>query len=103
MGERKTRWVSETARRAVNDLGYQRQRLKRARPESFQKQKIGKAPKVAFVGQGKHGAETPEIDVLLPQVMMPRQAEVPRFLQGFFRILSRDCQKRALRRLRLKI
>ena len=87
----------------MDNLGDQGQELKRARPELFQKQKVGKAPQVAFVGEREHGAEAPEIDVFLAHVVMLRQTEMPCFLQSFFRIFARDFQECCLRRLGLKI
>ena len=55
--EREARRIVEARRRAVHDLGDQRQRLQRARAELFEQQERGEVAQVALVRQRQHRAE----------------------------------------------
>ena len=67
--------VVEAGRRAVHDLGNQRQRLQRPRPELFDQQQRGEVAQVALVGQGQHRAEPSRVDVAGPDVVMCRHLQ----------------------------
>src|SRR6516225_10627358 len=103
MSEGEARGIGETAWSAVNDFGDQSERLKRARTELFQEQQLGKIVKIAFVRNGKHRAETLEIDIGGADVMARWQPKMTRFLQSGLGIFASDFQQRGLRRFGFSI
>src|SRR4030095_8800424 len=101
--KREPRRLREASGSSVDDFGYQRKRLKRARSKLFKKQQLCKVVKVSLVGDGKDGAKTLEVDVLRSHFVMARHAEVPRRGYCYIGILVCDVEQRSLGRLRLGI
>ena len=61
--EREARRIVEPRRRAVHDLGDERQRLQRARAELLEQQERREVAQLALVGERQHGAEPPLVHV----------------------------------------
>ena len=76
VSEGKARRIGEPARRAMDNFGDQCERLQRARAKVFQEQQFGELAQVALISNGEHGAETFQIDVLRPHLVMTRHLEV---------------------------
>ena len=61
--ERKARGIVKAARRAMNHLGNEGERLQSTRTELFKEQQLGEVVQIALVGNCEHGAKSLEIDV----------------------------------------
>jgi hypothetical protein len=96
--KRKARRILEPRRDTVDDLRHQRERLQRARPELFQKQKGGKVANPALVGEREHRAQPSLVHVRLADIVMGRHLDAAHLGERSCRILSGDGEQGTLRR-----
>src|SRR5262245_56234627 len=90
-------------RRAVNDLGDERQRLEGARPKILHEQQRREVSQVVLVGHRQHRPEPFGTDVSWLGVVMVRQGKMPDLAQRLVRRLASDGQYGILRRPRLSL
>ena len=70
------RRIVEAAGRSMNNFRNQPQRLKGARPEFLQQQKFSEVMQVTFVSDGEHCAQSFQVNILRPDLVMYRHAQV---------------------------
>ena len=76
VGEGKARRIAEPARRAVYDFGDQGQRPHRTGADAGREQQISKVGWSALGGGGKIAVQTPQLNILRPDVVMSGQGEM---------------------------
>src|SRR5262249_28344779 len=87
----------KASRSPVNDFGNQSQRLKRARSEILEQQKLSEIAETAFVGHRQHGSEALQVDILGADFMMGGHAEVSRSVYRLIRMIVSDVEHGGLR------
>ena len=98
VSEREPRRILEPRRRAMDDLGYQGQRLQRPWSELFEKEERGEVAEVAFVGKREHRSQSLLVDIGSANVMMSRHLETANLGQRPLRIAAADGEQSLLRR-----
>src|SRR5258706_3358227 len=103
VGEREACWIGEATRRAMDDFGDQRERLKGARTELLQKQQFSEIAQIAFISNREHGAKTFQVDISRADIMISGHTQVTRRIQSRLRFFASNVEKRSLRGLCLSI
>jgi len=97
MREGKSRRVRKATWRSMHDLGNERERLKRSRPQSFDEKKAREVTEFLLVRESKHRSQPFQVDILGAHVMMAGHYQSAGFVQRIRNRFLGDREQGALR------